>query len=118
MQVTGITVLGGFRNTTETFCVAAEEFTDTTGNVVANNSIYDTGEVFVDANGNGEWDEAILDNCWAADKPITLGLEAGLTENVVMRIEAANKSRAVLMGGHHFYCRCKRRVPMSMMNMS
>ena len=90
----------GSGNTTETFCVAAEEFTDTTGNVVANNSIYDTGEVFVDANGNGEWDEAILDNCWAADKPITLGLEAGLTENVVMRIEAANKSRAVSMGGH------------------
>ena len=66
--------------------------------IVANNSIYDEGET-VDANENGEWDDAVLDNCWSADMRITLGLEAGLTENVTMRIKA-NKSHAVAMGGH------------------
>ena len=58
---------------------------------MANNSIYDTGEVFVDANENGEWDDAVLDNCWSADMRITLGLEAGLTENVTMRIQACKQ---------------------------
>ena len=90
----------GSGETTDTFCEPAEAFTDTTGAVVANNSIYDEGETFVDANENGEWDDAVLDNCWSADMRITLGLEAGLTENVTMRIQAANKSHAVAMGGH------------------
>ena len=58
----------------DTFCEPAEAFTDTTGAVVANNSIYDEGETFVDANENGEWDDAVLDNCWSADMRITLGL--------------------------------------------
>ncbi|MBJ03658.1 MAG: hypothetical protein CMB65_03040 [Euryarchaeota archaeon] len=91
----------GSGNTTDTFCEGAEEFTDNPdANSNQNNSEYNPGEDYVDANFNGQWDAGILDNCWAADKRITLGLESGVSENVTMRIQAANKSHAVSMGGH------------------
>ena len=108
----------GSGETTDTFCEPAEAFTDTTGAVVANNSIYDEGETFVDANENAGMDAAVLDNCWSADMRITLGLEAGLTENVTMQSKLQTNHTQLQWVVTHFYCRCKRKSLKFTTNMS
>ena len=90
----------GSGSPSDTFCTEAEEFTD--GN---NNSAFDQGESFIDSNSNEEWDAAVTNNCWDESKEYTLGLDTGVTDNVIMRVEAANKSHAVSIDGHSLLLR-------------
>ncbi|CAI8341551.1 MAG: Uncharacterised protein [Marine Group II euryarchaeote MED-G33] len=73
-------------------CVNAEEFTDS-NETQAYNNVYDFGEIFVDANSNGVWDDANT-NCWSISRAYEMGLNVTETDDIRLRVTPANESVA------------------------